>query len=171
MSDSNTTPDFNGIAKSLKKDMRRYAKVKAVNFFQDSFKNQGFTDGSLEAWEQRKGDVDLGRKILVKSSALMNSIRVMSSNQKQIVFGSNEEHAEIHNEGGTMTIRITKKSRKYFWYMYKATGREMWKWMALSKKQTMTITIPKRQFIGESKTLMKDLENWTIQQIEKRFKL
>jgi len=40
----NNTPDFLGMAKQLKKDTVRYATVEGVNFFQDSFYNQGFAD-------------------------------------------------------------------------------------------------------------------------------
>lgn len=170
MSKINDVPDFLKMAQALKKDVIRYASVAGVEFFKDSFQNQGFTDSSFEAWPQRKDDADPGRKILIKSAFLMNSIQVFSADQKRIVFGSDAEYAEIHNNGGTVSIPITKKSKKYFWYMYKATGNDMFKGLALTKKQSITITIPKRQFIGHSDTLMNDLDAWLVNEIEKRFK-
>lgn len=170
MNKINYTPDFLKMATTLKKDAVRYASVAGVNFFQDSFQNQGFTDEFFQAWDKRKNDLDPGRKILVKSSFLMQSIQVFDANEKRITFGSDAEHAEIHNNGGTVKINITTKARKYFWFMFKATGAGMWKALALTKKQTITITIPKRQFIGESKTFLNELDTWLISEILKRFK-
>jgi phage gpG-like protein len=166
----NQTPNFLKMAETLKKDVVRYAAVAGVNFFQDSFQNQGFTDETFQAWPKRKNDLDPGRKILVKSSFLLNSIQVFDANDKRITFGSDAEHAEIHNNGGSVKINITKKARRYFWFMFKATGNGMWKAMALTKKQAMTITIPKRQFIGESKTFLSELDFWFKAEILKRFK-
>ncbi|MCI2229570.1 phage virion morphogenesis protein [Polaribacter sp. MSW13] len=166
----NKTPDFLKMATTLKKDVVRYAAVAGVNFFQDSFQNQGFTDEFYEAWDKRKNDVDPGRNVLVKSSFLLNSIQVFDKNEKRITFGSDAEHAEIHNNGGTIKITITKKARRYFWLMFKVTGATTWKAMALTKKTSITITIPKRQFIGESKTFLKELDTWIITEILKRFK-
>lgn len=166
----NNTPDFLKMADNLKKDMVRYASVAGVNFFQDSFQNQGFTNENFEAWESRKNDLDPGRKILVKSSFLLNSIQVFDANENQIVYGSDAEHSEIHNNGGVIKMNITPRARRYFWFMHKATGNDMWKAMALTKKQTMTVNIPKRQFIGESKTFLKELDTWMKTEIIKRFK-
>jgi phage gpG-like protein len=170
MSKINNIPDFLGMATQLKKDAVRYAAIEGVNFFQDSFQNQGFTNQGFEAWPKRKNDVDPGRKILIKTAFLMQSIQVFDKNEKRIVFGSDAEYAEIHNSGGIVKIPITQKSRKYFWVMFKVTGNTMWKALALTKKESITITIPKRQFIGESATFMNKLDNWAIEQIQKRFK-
>lgn len=170
MSKINKTPDFLKMAETLKKDVVKHASVAGVNFFQDSFQNQGFTDQVFEAWPKRKNDFDPGRKILVNSSFLLNSIQVFNANQQRITFGSDAEHAEIHNNGGTIKITITKKARKYFWYMFMATKQPMWKAMALTKKTSITITIPKRQFIGESKTFLSELDVWFKAEIQKRFK-
>lgn len=170
MSQINNTPDFLIMATTLKKDVVRYASVAGVNFFKDSFQNQGFTNEAFVPWQKRTNDLDPGRKILVKSSFLMQSIQVFDANNKRIVFGSDADHAEIHNNGGTIKITISDRARKYFWFMFKATGNFMWKAMALTKRDTITIKIPKRQFIGESATFMNELDTWIVQQILKRFK-
>lgn len=166
----NNTPDFLKMSNTLKKDLVRYASVSGVNFFQDSFQNQGFTNDYFEAWQKRKNDLDPGRKVLVKSSFLLNSIQVFDANEKRITFGSDAEYAEIHNNGGSVKISITPKARRYFWFMFKVTQNSMWKALALTKKQTITINIPKRQFIGESATYLKQLDGWVITEIQKRFK-
>lgn len=170
MNKINKIPNFLEMAERLKKDAVRFAAVEGVTFFKDSFQNQGFTDASFEAWPQRKDDVDPGRKVLVKSSFLMQSIQVFSKSNERIVYGSDAEYADIHNNGGTVKIPITPKSRKYFWLMFKVTGNGMWKALALTKKQLITITIPKRQFIGESATFMTQLDEWAKNEILKRFK-
>ena len=169
MAKANDIPDFGAMVAKLKKDAVRYASRAGVNFFQDSFLNQGFTDAVYEAWVERKGDVDPGRKILIKSSVLMNSIEVFSSSMERIEFGSREAHAEIHNNGGTISIPLTQKSRKYFWFMYRATGKEMWKGLALTKKQKITVNMPKRQFIGHSEVFMEQLNDWLVRELDKRF--
>ena len=170
MNKINDTPNFLQMAKQLKKDAVRYASVAGVNFFKDSFQNQGFTNEAFEQWQNRKNDLDPGRKILIKSSFLMNSIQVFDANEQRITFGSDAAHAEIHNNGGTVKITITERSRRYFWFMFKVTGNFMWKAMALTKKDSITIKIPKRQFIGESATFMRELDTWLKQEILKRFK-
>jgi hypothetical protein len=42
-------PDFLAIAEALKSDMRRHARVYCLQWFDDSFQNQGFTDVAFEA--------------------------------------------------------------------------------------------------------------------------
>lgn len=170
MNKINQTPDFLSLATNLQKDMVRYASVAGVNFFKDSFQNQGFTDIAFEPWLQRANDTDSGRKVLIKSGFLMNSIQVFDANENKITFGSDAEHAEIHNNGGTIKVTLSPRARKYFWFMFKATGNSMWKAMALTKKEVITIQIPKRQFIGHSNTFLNELDNWVLNEIEKRFK-
>ncbi|MBK5213377.1 MAG: phage virion morphogenesis protein [Flavobacteriaceae bacterium] len=169
MSSFEKTPDFNAMGAQLVNDAVRYAGVTGVNFFKDSFTKEGFTDKSFQKWEGRKGEVDPGRRILTKSDILENSVEY-EINGTKITFFSNEEYADIHNNGGTIQVRITEKSRKYFWYMYKSTKKEMWKWMALTKKDVMTIKIPARPFIQPSETLMANLDEWLLNTILKRFK-
>jgi len=168
MSKQHTIPDFETMARELLADTVMFAEVTALNFFKDSFYKQGWTDGAFIPWERRKTGAD-GRAILTKTGSLRDSLRVLQSSPLQIVFGTSEPYAQIHNEGGTITIKPTKKSRKFFWYMFKATGQSYWKWMALTKKDTLTIHIPKRQYIGESQTLMKQLDEWFLNELQKRF--
>ena len=79
--------------------------------------------------------------------------------------GEKLSYAAIHNEGGTISVRVTEKMRKYFWAMYYKTQNSRYKWMALTEKETLTIHIPKRQFIGESYTLDKQLEKLIIEEM------
>jgi hypothetical protein len=51
----------------LKKEVPPVLANQAQTFFTRSFDNQGFTDGSLSKWAERKYGKDAGRNILVKS--------------------------------------------------------------------------------------------------------
>jgi phage gpG-like protein len=169
MGSVNKIPDFMAMAEQLKRDARIYAEVTGETFFKDSFHNQGFTDEAFEAWPDRSNG-DLSYKILTVTGALLRSTRVMQSSEQQIVFGSDMPYAKLHNEGGTILVNVTPKMRKYFWFMFRATEQQKYKWMALTKKKQLQITIPKRQFIGESATLMGLLDRWAINEITNRFK-
>ena len=164
------TPDFEGVFKKLLQDLPRYVEVTAKDFFVDSFHKQGFTNESFEAWEKRnQPDYRAGGAILTATGALRNSIHTIEANTNNVTIGTYAAYAKIHNEGGIITLPVTKKMKKYFWYMYKKTEDEKWKWMALTKKETLTIKIPKRQFIGESETLMNKLDKMFIDRIKQYF--
>ena len=165
------TPDFEGVFRKLLDDLPRYVEVTAKNFFVDSFHKQGFTNENFEAWEKRnQPDYRAGGAILTATGALRNSIHTIEANTNNVTIGTYAAYAKIHNEGGIITLPVTKKMKKYFWYMYKKTQNEKWKWMALTKKETLTIKIPKRQFIGESETLMNELDKMFIDRIKQNFK-
>ena len=163
-------PDFEGVFKKLLQDLPRYVEVTAKNFFIDSFNKQGFTNENFEAWERRnQPDYRAGGAILTATGALRNSIHTIEANTNNVTIGTYAAYAKIHNEGGIITLPVTKKMKKYFWYMYKTTQNEKWKWMALTKKETLTIKIPKRQYIGESETLMNNLDKMFIDRIKQYF--
>jgi hypothetical protein len=50
--------------------------------------------------------------------------------------------------------------------MFKETEDEKYKWMAISKKEVWIIKIPKRQFIGESETLNKEIEALFVKRLQ-----
>ena len=170
MAKVNKTPDFIGLGKRLLKDANRYASVESINFFKDSFQKQGWTEQNFTPWPSRSNDQRPGGAILAQTGNLRDSIQILERNARRIVFGSHSPYAEIHNEGGTFSIKITEKSRKFFWYMYKATNLEHWKWMALAKKDHFVVQMPKRQFIGESQTLNNKLDQWLVKRILTTFK-
>jgi phage gpG-like protein len=166
----NEVPNVLAMAQQLKRDVVSYTAVYGLNFFLDSFQKQGFTDRSFEAWVKRKNDSRPGGALLIKSAGLRNSLRTIEKSAERIVWGSNSPYGKIHNEGGVITITLTKKARKFFWFMYYTTNEARFKWMAISKKDKLSIKIPKRQFVGHSETLMGDLDKWFITEVEKRFK-
>lgn len=170
MSKENEIPNFIELGEKMINDAVRYSSKHALKFFKESFQKQGFTDTSFTSWQPRKNNSRIGGAILTDTGNLRDSLYIVSRDKFKVTFGSNVPYAKIHNEGGKLSIPITKKSRRYFWFMYKATGKIQWKWMALTKKDRMTVNIPKRQFIGESETLKKELHTWYVKHIEKGFK-
>lgn len=125
---SQLSPDLLKLASEMKKKLTEIIpKVIAVEgqiHFEQSFDKQGFTDRGTRKWKRRrfggqktKKDgtstkayreflrKDKGRAILVshqgdkKGAHLKDSIR-SSATAKQIVFSTNKEYAQVHNEGG-----------------------------------------------------------------------
>jgi phage gpG-like protein len=118
--------------------------TESVKFSKEAFSKGGFTDKSFVRWKVNSQ----GTQTLVDTGSLMNSIKIISIGKRSAIIGSTLDYARIQNEGGSITI--TDKMRGYFWAQYKRTGRDFWKWCALSKDR---IQIPKRQFIGNSYVL------------------
>ncbi|MCK0203822.1 hypothetical protein MWN41_12435, partial [Ornithobacterium rhinotracheale] len=135
----NQAPDFVALAEKALKNIPAKVAEQARNHFMSSFIKEGFTDNSFIAWPKRKDT--LPHKILSQSYALKNSIKISRADLKQIVISAGEgiPYAAIHNEGGNITVPITQKMRKYFWVMYKKTGEERYKYMAITKKDSLLI--------------------------------
>lgn len=162
-------PNFAGFGKDLNlaltKKLPRVLSNNASNFFKKSFRNQGFTDRQLKPWAKTKSKSNrIGKSsgILIGSGLLKGSVRNTERPGEAIVVAGNQHvpYARIHNEGGMLTIQITQRSRKYFWAMWYKSGKknDFWKNMALTKKDKITIRIPKRQFMGNSVMLNQENE-------------
>lgn len=170
MSKINKIPDFEAMGKAILKDAESYAAVTGLNFFKESFQKQGFTDNAFEPWQPRKNDLRQGGAILVDTGQLRDSLQILERGNYRIKFGTFSPYAGIHNHGGIINIPLTKKSRKFFWAMYYHTNNTKYKALALTKKESVFIKMPKRQFIGESKTLLNNLDQWILNRIVERFK-
>lgn len=155
---------------AFKKRLPGFVGGLAVTFFKENFRRGGFVNERLEPWKPtKKGSPfakpkgSVGRNVLIRSGTLLRSIKVLRKTNRVVKVGSaNVPYANIHNEGGTITQKPTKKQRKFFWAMYKQTGDRAWKSAALA--DTITIKIPKRQFVGKSKAL----DRLIFRQIEAR---
>lgn len=158
-------PDFRKIAEEALRGMPEQVGEQARAHFLMSFIKQGFTDVSYIPWPRRK-DLE-SHKMLSQSLALRSSIRVAEATMQivRVVAGEGLPYAAIHNNGGIITVPVTRKMKKYFWAMFKKTGVERYKWMALTKKKEFTIRIPKRQYIGDSHQLLQDIDKKMMQRI------
>lgn len=149
-------PDFQKERFRLQEVFRNlptWAGNAALNFFKDSWRRGGFIDSRFERWPRRKTGND-GRAVLVKTGALRRSLR-MRVGKTWVEIYTTVPYAKAHNEGDTIVQTVTARQRRYFWAMHAQTkktgGRdaELWRRMALST--TITIKLPKRQFMGSSK--------------------
>jgi phage gpG-like protein len=151
-------PDFQQERFRLQEVFRNlptWAGNAALNFFKDSWRRGGFIDSRFERWPQRKSGQD-GRGILVKTGALRRSLRLRVGKAWVEIYTS-VPYAQAHNEGDTIVQTVTARQRRYFWAMHAKAKRmgtpdaDLWRRMALST--TITIKMPKRQFMGHSKFL------------------
>lgn len=94
---------------------------------------------------------------MIDTGRLRRGIRIAQATQELVIVANDVPYARAHNEGAATTLKRTPRMRKFFWAMFYKTKDERWKWMALSKKTTLTIKVPKRQFMGNSARLERDI--------------
>ena len=155
-------PDFAAMGEKLKQQARLFAKRTAVQWFQDSFINQGFTGSSFVKWDGRKNDLDAGRAILVQTTYLQKSIEVMNESGTSVVFGTTVPYASLHNEGGR--LRVNQYVRAH------TRTRKGKREQVQSHTRKLDVVFPKRQFMGHSDKLMNELDQWLLNKILTQFK-
>jgi len=122
----------------IKRKALKILEIEAVKSVRKNFEEEGRPD----KWKPKLiGD---GRKILSgKSGDLLGTISsTRNESMSMVIVKFGTVYAEIHNKGGR--INMTERMRKFFWAMFRATGDEIYKNMALNKKGY--IEIPKREF-------------------------
>ncbi|WP_417366865.1 phage virion morphogenesis protein [Flavobacterium beibuense] len=155
-------PDFLEVANKLKDDTRRYAKVFVLQWFDDSFQKQGFTDASFQPWAVRKApDRRPGGAILVDTTFLRKSLSVLEENQNQMEFGTHVPYAPIHNFGGR--LRAIQNVRAH----HRTRNGKREQVRPFTRK--MNSVYEPRKFIGHSTLMMNGLDNWVIKEIVNRF--
>ncbi len=153
------------------------------NFRQGGFVNRGLHPWpQAKRLSSGEAGADSQYKTLMSSrNHLFSSINYTPGIAKVTIF-NDVAYAAIHNEGGTVHPKITPKMRRFAWAKYyelkgkqkgaqkprkgqkngttKSVGNqtdsgeaEKWKRLALTKKETLTINIPRRQFMGQSAEL------------------
>lgn len=152
-------PDFKKQQFALREvfvNLPTWAGNAALNFYRDSFRRGGFIDRTFQPWPRRKpsilsGKDDKGRAILVQTGRLRKSLRLAVGKSHFTIYTANP-YARAHNEGDTITQTVTPKQRRFFFAksaQAKTAGNQAlantFKAMALS--QTLTIQLPKRQFM------------------------
>lgn len=171
----------NRLQKAVANDLpRRVGKI-AVDYYHDSFHQQGFLNNGRKAWRPAKriGTVKgAGGKyltLLSRRKELYNSIHFVPGMAKVNVV-SNKPYSRIHNEGGVLHPRVTPKMRKFAWAQhYKEVGKKSdkftkWKGLALTKKQRLAIPIIKRQFMGKALELNRQIHQDAVNYVRKIFK-
>lgn len=155
-------PDFLAIAQTVKLDLRKFAKVYCLQWFDESFQRQGFTDASFQAWEKRKQpDRRPGGAVLIDTTFLRKSLAVLDETEQSIAFGTHVPYAGVHNNGER--LRVIQSVRAH----HRTRNGKREQVRPFSRK--LDIKFPKRQFIGESQLMMKGLDEWLLNEVQKRF--
>lgn len=167
-----TFKDLDDFFKRLDSDFARRAvpriiAERATEFYKERFTLKVDVDG--KPWPDTSKPVKRG-SLMVRSGALMASVKpsVVTEERVRISAGGTKvPYAKAHNEGETITIPVTPQMRKFAWAMHYKTAKtanrkkdvglsyqaDGWKGLALTKKQTLIIKLPKRQFMGHSNLL------------------
>lgn len=148
----------------IEQALRRTLPVKvgriAKDHFQEGFRKRGFQDNGTQAWQRKKRPDKYG-PLMSSRQNLYGSIYYHPEDYK-VTVGTSVPYAEIHNEGGDITV--TARMKRFFWAKYRETNggswkrnakneeAEFWKTLAL-KKVGSVIHIPQRKFIGQSHEL------------------
>jgi phage gpG-like protein len=150
---------------SLKRKLPRMYGIEAVNLFKLNFDKEGFIAGEGRIKKWKPTSLNTGRKILTKTRRLRKGIKIKSATPRKVTVGvdANIKYAKIHNQGGK--LEITPKMRRYFWAMYKQTGKGYYKGLALTKKTHFEI--PARPYIGNTRAMKPRLDRRTIKELKK----
>lgn len=130
-------------------------------FKEDTFSRQGqiMGNGSLKKWPSRGASPRNrnGAALLVKSGKLRRDLNYRKSG-KRVIIKSDLAYSKLQNDGGV--VPVTSKMRKFFWAMYKSSGDDFWRGMALTKKQHLRIK--PRPFLYDTPELPRRLDNHFI---------
>ena len=145
--------DFTKILQEALRDIR----VELMDEFDRNFERKAFF---THPWAPAKADPAIG-SLMNRHGVLRSSLHA-EVRGSSVVFSSSTPYAEIHNEGGQVTthVPVTPKMRRWAWAMFRQTGNEKYKGMALTKKAELsaTFTMPQRQFIGEHPVVNRAVE-------------
>jgi len=158
--------DANAMRAGLKRiydSLPDIAGGKAVAFFKMNFRRQGWVyNATLNKWVPRKGKLDPGRNILVKSGTLSRSIRITRTGKDFVAIGSDVPYAKAHNEGAQIIKRVNVRG-----FSRNIRGKEQ---QVKSFSRNMKTVIPQRQFLGESPDVYKSAEREFVRQLEEVLK-
>lgn len=170
------------IGKAMQRTLPLKVGALATAHFREGMRQGGFIDGGLERWPATRrqqtgtGAASQYGPLLSGRSKLYGSISHRVTAPGTVSVGTDVPYAAIHNKGGTVTVRVTPRMRRFAWAMYYKTGGDRkgkaknrtqqalseearrWRALALTRKQQLTIRIPRRQFIGPSRTLTDRIE-------------
>ena len=152
----------------------------AVNFFKDRFPAQNWVDDRTEPWPKRQAlrreRKKKRRGLLVQSGRLRRSIRKISADRDAVVIGTDVPYARAHNEGVRATVAVKAHSRRHYErrkekYTTKK-GNERTRTVRAEtggnskvKAHSRKMNLPRRQFMGHSAVLNKQIERYVSAEI------
>lgn len=161
--------------KNFDRDIPILVGAEAVRFSKERFTQGNWIDINTVPWKKRK--VQRGsrkrnqRGTLIDSGKLFRSIRVIEKNMNYVVIGTDVAYAQAHNEGFNDTVQVPAHKRGQFSKSKAGTGifsirtrKERTKTVIAKtgestvKAHSKKLNLPKRQFIGNSFYLSKNIE-------------
>lgn len=134
----------------------------AVRFSKERFVKQAWTDQNKEPWEPRKRKRGKGRSrrsqtLLVDTGRLKRSVRKIRADENAVVIGTDVPYAQIHNEGGKIKKTVGVKTHTVKEHFRRQRGKKVRvkSHNVNAHQRKMNTTIPRRQFIGNSRVLTK----------------
>lgn len=172
------TPNFQQLVYSFKKIYDRLPAVAgaiAVRRAKKNFQNQGWTDDETPIkWDERstKDKSKKRRAILIRKRHLSRSPRIIRKGAGYVKMGSTLPYSKIHNEGGTIKGIAKVPQHKRRAHKRSIPGKKRKKQQvaeATVKAHTrkMNTKMPKRQFIGENKGTLKEIDAHIKKEIDK----
>jgi len=143
--------------KKLGGNIPRIAGNLGVRHFKDSFTKQGWDDeGSIDKWPARKS-TKRTHALLVKSGALRRSIRIVRVTRRSVIISSELIYAEVHNSGSSSAGGRSRGG----------SGRRQGRRPRTKRTGGRGQNIPRRQFMGESRNLERQINK----NIERRLRI
>lgn len=150
-----------------------------VNWVKDNFRRQGYPDKGFTTWKPRKANAkrNAGRGLLIDSSRLSRSPRIMSTGPLRVDIGTDVPYARAHNEGFTGVVTVRSHNRAKLGNIRMSTGRTGQfrnkrgiVGTTVVKSHQRRMNLPRRQFIGKSMILASILRKKAIVHIGRELK-
>ncbi|MFQ3578518.1 MAG: hypothetical protein SNJ71_00075 [Bacteroidales bacterium] len=170
------------------------ARQMALDWFDRSFANQGFTGNGFQPWKPRKNQQRVtflggkastpktdqaGRALLIKTGRLRRGTRATIQGTS-IRISNNVPYARLHNEGFRGTVSVKAHSRnKVMRTTVRGGSNHSNKRRALLeilisshsvKAHTRRVNMPARPFIKPSAMLQADIKAMILREIKKMFR-
>lgn len=156
----------------------------AVNFTKQRFREQAWVDNATEPWRRRKPGTkrNRGRAILVDSGRLRRANRIVRTGHLSVTIGNDTPYAAVHNQGFKGTVTVKPFTRKKFKKTVVETGKLTKKGKPRKqtvksivgeievKEHTRRMNMPRRQFMGKSMYLNKQIGRLVTAEINNIFK-
>lgn len=145
----------------LENDLLEIIEVEGLNHFEESFENEGFTDNALVKWKKRTTTNKKGRDITKYRTNRVGKRGDLNS------YGRKNEGRAIltgHATGGNK-LRHSLKATKISEGVEFSTDKEY-----AERHNEGKDGMPKRQFMGASKTLNKNIKDKIDKELDNIFK-
>lgn len=165
--------DISFTKKALEKKLRvipRKMGMLALDHFDKSFRNQGFTDTTLQPWKKTKsGKANrFGRPsqgILIGRGRLRRGTRMAAVTYNSVIIENAVEYGVVHNDGFKGTVRVPEHTRKQtFRYKYGNKKRTETRTVTVSA-HTRKMNMPRRRFMGNSRMLTQTIRQMIVREI------